>query len=74
MATELDPQSSAARANRAAAYLKLHMWSDAETDASVALQLDPGNLKARLRRAQARSELGRMSLAREDALAVLAKV
>eukprot|EP00892_Ulva_mutabilis_P008132 jgi/Ulvmu1/5691/UM024_0038.1 len=74
VATQLDPQSSAARANRAAAYLKLRMWSDAETDAGFALQLEPNNLKARLRRAQARSEMGEMSAAKEDALAVLEKV
>lgn len=74
VATELDPQSVAARANRAAAYLKLRMWSDAETDASVVLQQEPGHLKAKLRRAQARSEMGQMSLAREDALAVLEQV
>lgn len=74
VAAELDPTSVAARANRAAAYLKLHMWSDAETDACETLRLDPGNLKAQLRRAQARCELGQMSLAQEDALAVLSKV
>lgn len=74
VATLLDPQSAAARANRAAAYLKLRMWSDAETDAGMALQMEPANLKARLRRAQARSELGSMKLAREDALVVLEKV
>lgn len=54
----LDPKNETVHTNRAAAYLKLKRWEDAETDCSAALALDANNWKARMRRAAARLEQG----------------
>ncbi len=54
----LRPGHAATHLNRAAAYIKLKRWEDADADTSNALVLDPGNLKALLRRGEARMQLG----------------
>lgn len=71
LATELDPRCTAARCNRAAAYLKLRMWADASADCDAVLVLDPGSMKAYMRRAVAKGELKDWHSAKEDALVVL---
>lgn len=39
------PNSASVHANRAASYLKLHMWAEAVADCDAALALDPGHVK-----------------------------
>lgn len=51
--------TAAAHANRAAAYLKLERWADAEADAGFALELQPRHAKALVRRGTARMHLGK---------------
>ncbi len=58
--------------NRAAAYLKLHLWEAAELDTTAALEADPGMVKAWLRRAGARLELGKVREALADCDSALA--
>ncbi|KAK4704458.1 hypothetical protein P7C70_g1760, partial [Phenoliferia sp. Uapishka_3] len=52
--------------NRAAVYLKLERWADAEEDAAKTVNLTPGNTKALFRRAVARRMLGNYAGARDD--------
>lgn len=52
--------------NRAAAYLKLFKYEDADRDCTKVLQLDAKNVKALWRRAQARREIGRLEDAEDD--------
>ena len=72
LSLELAPGAAAVHANRAAAYLKLRRWDDAEADATFALELQPGYFKALLRRGAARVELGRHREALGDLEAALA--
>jgi len=57
-----DPTDPTFPLNRAAAYLKLDKFQDAERDCTTALRLSPGskNVKALFRRGQARMGLGRL--------------
>jgi len=59
--------TAAAYANRAAAYLKISGYSQAEDDCTEALKLDDQYMKAYARRAIARKELGKLVEAEEDA-------
>ncbi|KZW01586.1 hypothetical protein EXIGLDRAFT_717977 [Exidia glandulosa HHB12029] len=52
--------------NRAAAYLKLGKYADAERDCSTTLALSHGNVKALYRRAQARIALRKLDDAEKD--------
>ena len=54
----LDPQSAPVHANRAAAYMKLKRWDDAEADCTAALTCEPGYFKALMRRGAVRLETG----------------
>ncbi|KAL0968421.1 hypothetical protein UPYG_G00266650 [Umbra pygmaea] len=60
-------ESAVLHRNRSACYLKLEDYTNAEADASKALDADPGDVKARFRRAQALLKLGRMNEAFLDA-------
>lgn len=51
------PNNAPLHSNRAAAYMKLSLWAEAEQDCTYALDLDPRNVKALLRRSTARLEL-----------------
>ncbi|KAG8774408.1 hypothetical protein FRC15_001312 [Serendipita sp. 397] len=53
-----DPKDPTLPLNRAAAYLKLNKFQDAERDCSKVLLFDPKNIKALFRRGQARAGLG----------------
>ena len=57
------PGAAAVHGNRAAAYIKLKMWAEAEQDCDTALQHDPAFVKAHVRRAAARLELGKADAA-----------
>ncbi|KAJ8436226.1 hypothetical protein Cgig2_006913 [Carnegiea gigantea] len=59
--------TAAAYANRAAAYLKIGGYPQAEDDCTEALKLDGQYMKAYARRATARKELGKLREANEDA-------
>lgn len=58
---------AAAYANRAAAYLKITGYLQAEIDCTEALKLDNHYMKAYARRAIAKKELGKLEEAKEDA-------
>eukprot|EP01006_Ploeotia_vitrea_P013090 TRINITY_DN34384_c0_g1_i1.p1 TRINITY_DN34384_c0_g1~~TRINITY_DN34384_c0_g1_i1.p1 ORF type:complete len:483 (+),score=89.35 TRINITY_DN34384_c0_g1_i1:32-1480(+) len=74
-----NPNNAVVFSNRAAAYLKLKRWQEAETDATTAIKLTAGaeenitteNKKAFFRRAQARREMKYYSMALTDLTAVL---
>ncbi|KAG8847971.1 RNA polymerase II-associated protein 3 [Serendipita sp. 411] len=53
-----DPKDPTLPLNRAAAYLKLNKFQDAERDCGKVLLFDPKNIKALFRRGQARAGLG----------------
>ncbi|KAK3246068.1 hypothetical protein CYMTET_44382 [Cymbomonas tetramitiformis] len=59
LALKLDPGVAAVHNNRAAAYMKLKRWEDAELDCTFSLELEPGNFKGLLRRGAARIEMER---------------
>ncbi|KAF9561099.1 hypothetical protein CPC08DRAFT_707668 [Agrocybe pediades] len=63
-----DPTDPTFPLNRAAAYLKLNKYQDAERDCTTVLRLTPGgkNVKALFRRGQARMGLGRLEDAEKD--------
>ncbi|KXS17317.1 hypothetical protein M427DRAFT_54613 [Gonapodya prolifera JEL478] len=65
-AMSLDPKDPVYPLNRAAAFLKLRQWSDAEKDCNVVLKLDAKNVKGLWRRGIARRELGHLTRAKED--------
>ncbi|KAI9917576.1 hypothetical protein PsorP6_012593 [Peronosclerospora sorghi] len=67
----VDAQRVLLLTNRAACYLQLKDFGQAETDCSLALELDPENTKARYRRAQAFMGLGRLTEAFQDIRLVL---
>ncbi|KAL8276096.1 hypothetical protein RQP46_011511 [Phenoliferia psychrophenolica] len=52
--------------NRAAVYLKLDRWAEAEKDATKTIELAPKNAKALFRRAVARRMMGALEGAKED--------
>ena len=58
LSLRLDPYKASVHSNRAAAYIKLKRWDDAEMDCTSSLSLDTSNWKARMRRAAARLERG----------------
>ncbi|GBG65648.1 hypothetical protein CBR_g51948 [Chara braunii] len=72
LSLRLSPSHVAALANRAAAYLKLKRWEDAEIDCNGVLEMDPKHVKALMRRAYARAELQRPTDAWQDIEAALA--
>lgn len=57
LALGFKPNNAPLHSNRAAAYMKLGLWAEAEQDCSYALVLEPHNFKALLRRCNARLEL-----------------
>ncbi|KAH7097599.1 hypothetical protein BKA62DRAFT_715680 [Auriculariales sp. MPI-PUGE-AT-0066] len=59
--------------NRAAAYLKLGKFADAERDCTTALALSHGNVKALFRRAQARSALRKLDDAEKGQSLIMAE-
>ncbi|CAG7852200.1 SubName: Full=Uncharacterized protein {ECO:0000313/EMBL:CCA67660.1} [Serendipita indica DSM 11827] len=61
-----DPKDATFPLNRAAAYLKLNKFQDAERDCGRALTIEPKNVKALFRRGQARAGLGNYSTALQD--------
>jgi tetratricopeptide (TPR) repeat protein len=65
-AIKLDPANTAARNNRAMAYLALDMFKEAAADTSEVLQAEPNNVKALLRRAAANEGLGAAQQAAVD--------
>lgn len=74
LALKLNPNDVTAHNNRAAAYLKLKHWDDAELDCTHALKLEASNWKAHMRRASARLEKGgeeHVRAARDDAAQAL---
>jgi len=54
----LEANSAPVHANRAAAYMKLRRWEDAEADCTAALVCEPGYFKALMRRGAVRLETG----------------
>eukprot|EP00798_Chlamydomonas_sp_ICE-L_P013753 gene13753-19657_t len=66
------PEAAPVHGNRAAAYIKLKMWAEAEADCNAALALDSAFVKAHVRRAAARLEMNKPALAMEDIEAALA--
>ena len=48
------PTAVAALNNRAACYMKLQKWTEAEADASAVLEVEPNNVKALMRRGKLR--------------------
>ena len=54
----LDPGAAPVHANRAAAYMKLKQWENAEADCTAALTSQPGYFKALMRRGAVRLETG----------------
>lgn len=65
-ALKLDPSNTAARNNRAQAYLALHMHQQAAADTAAVLEAEPQNVKALLRRAAAREGLSQCQEAAAD--------
>ncbi|KAL6474161.1 hypothetical protein MHYP_G00177220 [Metynnis hypsauchen] len=65
--SKCDSESAVLYRNRSACYLKLEDYSQAEADATKALDTDQGDIKARFRRAQALHKLGRLDQAFLDA-------
>ncbi|KAK3234950.1 hypothetical protein CYMTET_54829 [Cymbomonas tetramitiformis] len=63
---ELRPDNTPVLANRAAAYLKLSRFQEAEADCSAVLMQDASYVKVYHRRALARKGLGKLSEAAED--------
>ena len=63
-AVAADPGGAAAQAalnNRAACYMKLGRWGEADEDASAVLEVEPNNVKALMRRGTARIEIGTLA-------------
>uniref|UniRef100_A0A673MMY1 UNC-45/Cro1/She4 central domain-containing protein n=1 Tax=Sinocyclocheilus rhinocerous TaxID=307959 RepID=A0A673MMY1_9TELE len=65
--SDCQSESAVLYRNRAACYLKLEDHTQAEADATKALDVDQGDVKARFRRAQALQKLGRLDQAFTDA-------
>eukprot|EP00252_Welwitschia_mirabilis_P000757 TRINITY_DN1071_c0_g1_i1.p1 TRINITY_DN1071_c0_g1~~TRINITY_DN1071_c0_g1_i1.p1 ORF type:complete len:590 (+),score=124.05 TRINITY_DN1071_c0_g1_i1:345-2114(+) len=65
-AIKLNGKNATYYSNRAAAYLELRSFSQAEADSSAAINLDKKNVKAYLRRGTAREMLGYYKEALED--------
>ncbi|GJJ73831.1 RNA polymerase II-associated protein 3 [Entomortierella parvispora] len=63
---EHDPSNSVLPINRAMAYLKLDMYTEAEADCSLGILLDKKNVKAHWRRGIARRSLGRLEESKRD--------
>ncbi|KAJ3559313.1 hypothetical protein NM688_g424 [Phlebia brevispora] len=61
-----DPEDYTYPLNRAAAYLKLGKYKDAERDCTTVLRLNQKNVKAWFRRGQARIALGQLEQAQSD--------
>ncbi|CAD6581164.1 MAG: hypothetical protein TREMPRED_002939 [Tremellales sp. Tagirdzhanova-0007] len=70
-ATVYNPGEPMGYSNRAAAYLKLEKYKDAEKDCTIALELAAGTIKALYRRALARKGLGRIQDATTDVREIL---
>jgi len=65
-ANDVDPSNHICYLNRSMSNLKLERWSQAEDDATKALELNPKEVKAHYRRAVSRREQGNFSAAQED--------
>ncbi|KAI0057661.1 SET domain-containing protein [Artomyces pyxidatus] len=65
-AMTMDPSDPVYVLNRCMTNIKLERWSDAESDATAALEMDSGNAKAFYRRSVSRTKQGDFSGARLD--------